>query len=72
MRWVLFAQGVAVFAGLYERVKVSKAGRAFGYATLAITEAFLPLVSLTGLVDVWLNFRKLPRDGRTDESRPSV
>ncbi|MCL4078137.1 YybS family protein [Coriobacteriia bacterium Es71-Z0120] len=72
MRWVLFAQGVAVFAGLYERVKVSKAGRAFGYATLAITEAFVPLVSLTGLVDVWLNFRKLPRDGRTDASRPSV
>lgn len=72
MRWVLFAQGVAVFAGLYERVKMSKAGRAFGYATLAITEAILPLVSLTGLVDVWLNFRKLPRDGRTDESQPSV
>ncbi|MDI6691998.1 MAG: DUF2232 domain-containing protein [Anaerosomatales bacterium] len=71
MRWVLFAQGVAVFAGLYERAKMSRAGRALGYATLAITEAILPLVSLTGLVDVWLNFRRLPRDGRTDATQPS-
>ncbi len=66
MRWVLFAQGIAVFAGLYERSKMSRAGRAFGYAALAITEAVLPLVSLTGLVDIWLNLRKLPRDGRTE------
>lgn len=70
MRWVLFAQGIAVFAGLYERTKVSKAGRAFGYAALAITEAVLPLVSLTGLLDVWLNLRKLPRDGRTEVPAP--
>ncbi|MDI6712428.1 MAG: DUF2232 domain-containing protein [Anaerosomatales bacterium] len=66
MRWVLFAQGIAVFAGLYERSKMSRAGRAFGYAALAITEAVLPLVSLTGLVDIWLNLRKLPRDGRAE------
>lgn len=66
MRWVLFAQGIAVFAGLYERSKMSRAGRAFGYVALAITEAVLPLVSLTGLVDIWLNVRKLPRDGRRD------
>jgi uncharacterized protein YybS (DUF2232 family) len=72
MRWVLFAQGIAVFAGLYERAKLSKAGRAFGYVALAITEAVIPLVSLTGLVDVWLNLRKLPRDGRTEAGRPSV
>lgn len=71
MRWVLFAQGVAVFAGLYERAKMSRVGRAFGYATLAVTEAILPLVSLTGLLDIWVNFRRLPRDGRTDASQPS-
>lgn len=69
MRWVLFAQGIAVFAGLYERSRMSRAGRAFGYAALAITEAVLPLVSLTGLVDIWLNLRKLPRDGGAGPAR---
>ncbi|MCX8007554.1 MAG: YybS family protein [Coriobacteriia bacterium] len=71
MRWVFFAQGIAVFAGLYERSKMSRTGRAFGYAALAITEAVLPLVSLTGLLDVWMNLRKLSRDGRTAASPPS-
>lgn len=63
VRWVLFVQGVAVFAGLYKKAGFSRASRTFGYVVLGLTEVLLPLVSLTGLADVWLNIRKLPRDG---------
>ncbi len=62
-QWVLFLQGVAVFAGLYKRAGFSRLSKALGYVLLGITEAFLPLVSLTGLVDMFVNVRKLPRDG---------
>ena len=67
-RWVFFVQGIAVFAGLYERAGLSRGVRRMGYVVLGITEALLPLVSLTGLADVWLNVRRLPRDG----ARPGV
>lgn len=75
VRWVLFVQGVAVFAGLYKKAGFARASRTFGYVVLGLTEVLLPLVSLTGLADVWLNIRKLPRDGHgaaggtTDSSR---
>ncbi len=62
-RWVFFLQGLAVFAGLYERARFPRFTRVLGYLMLGVTEALLPLVSLTGLVDVWLNVRRLPRDG---------
>lgn len=64
VRWVLFVQGVAVFAGLYQKVGFNRLSRTLGYVVLGLTETLLPLVSLTGLVDMWLNIRKLPRDGR--------
>ena len=63
-RWMFFLQGVAMFAGLYERAKLGRAARSVGYVVLGITEAILPLVSLTGLADIWLNLRRLPRDGK--------
>jgi hypothetical protein len=62
-RWVFFLQGLAVFAGLYQRAKVPRFLRAFGFVLLGVTEAFVPLVSLTGLADIWLNIRRLPRAG---------
>lgn len=61
-RWVFFLQGLAVFAGLYEKGKVSRPFRAFGFVFLGVTEAFAPVVSLTGLADIWLNIRRLPRE----------
>ncbi|MHB8705669.1 MAG: DUF2232 domain-containing protein [Coriobacteriia bacterium] len=64
VRWVLFVQGVAVFAGLYHKVGFTRLSRTLGYVVLGLTETLVPLVSLTGLVDMWLNVRKLPRDGR--------
>jgi hypothetical protein len=67
-RWLFFLQGVAVFAGLYERAGFSRTTRAAGYVLLGVTEALLPLVSLTGLADIWLNMRRLPRDGVVPET----
>jgi hypothetical protein len=61
-RLVFFLQGVAVFAGLYERAKFSRPARMAGFVLLGVTEAFAPAVSLTGLADMWLNLRRLPRE----------
>lgn len=69
VRGALFLQGLAVFAGLYRRAKLGAVGRTLGYVLLAITEVVTPiavpigLVSITGLVDLWINVRKLPRGG---------
>lgn len=68
-RWVFFLQGLAVFAGLYQRGKVKRPMRLFGFALLGVTEAYVPLVSLTGLADVWLNIRRLPREGSAPDER---
>ncbi|MBN1193190.1 MAG: DUF2232 domain-containing protein [Coriobacteriia bacterium] len=61
-RWVFFLQGIAVFAGLYERAKLARPVRAIGFVILGVTEAFVPAVSITGLADIWLNLRRLQRD----------
>jgi len=62
-RLVFFLQGIAVFAGLYERAKFARPVRLLGFVVLGATEMFVPAVSLTGLADMWLNLRRLPRDG---------
>jgi uncharacterized protein YybS (DUF2232 family) len=63
-QWVLFMQGIAVFATLYRRVGLGRLSRTLGFILLGVTEALVPLVSLTGLIDMWVNVRKLPRDGQ--------
>lgn len=67
-RWMFFLQGLAMFAGLYERAKFGRTARSLGYVLLGVTEALIPLVSLTGLADIWLNLRRLPRDGKPAEA----
>jgi hypothetical protein len=64
-RVVFLLQGLAVFAGLYRRAKVSRPVRMLGFALLGATEMMIPAVSLTGLADIWLNLRRMPRDGAT-------
>ncbi|MHB1136756.1 MAG: DUF2232 domain-containing protein [Coriobacteriia bacterium] len=64
-RMVFLLQGLAVFAGLYRRAKVSRPVRALGFALLGATEMIIPAVSLTGLADIWVNLRRMPRDGAT-------
>lgn len=69
---MLVLQGFAVFAGLYRKAGVKSLGRAVGFTVLAITEPLtavlvpVGLVGLTGLVDLWVNIRKLPRGGEPD------
>lgn len=68
-RFVFFVQGVAVFAGLYRKANVSRTMRGFGFVVLGVTELFVPAVSLTGLADVWINIRRLSRDGIVGEPK---
>jgi len=75
-QWVLFLQGIAVFAALYRKVGMGRLSRTLGFILLGVTEAFVPLVSLTGLIDMWVNVRKLPRDGQSggkgDTAKPAA
>lgn len=68
-RMVFLLQGVAVFAGLYRKAGVSRPIRFLGFAILGVTEMLFPAVSLTGLADIWLNLRRLPRDGAAPGGR---
>ncbi|HEY3317747.1 MAG TPA: DUF2232 domain-containing protein [Coriobacteriia bacterium] len=64
---LLAVQGLAVFAGLYRKAGMGAVGRGIGYVFLVITEPLtavlvpVGLVGLTGLLDLWVNLRKLPR-----------
>jgi uncharacterized protein YybS (DUF2232 family) len=71
-QWVLFLQGIAVFAALYRKVGLGRLSRTFGFILLGVTEAFVPLVSMTGLIDMWVNVRKLPRDGQSGGTGDAV
>jgi Predicted membrane protein (DUF2232) len=62
-RCVLFFQGVGDFSALYRKAGVGRVTRGLGYAFLAFSEVVVPVVSLLGLVDLFANLRKLPRDG---------
>jgi hypothetical protein len=66
---VLFAlQGFGVAAGVLERTRVGPGGRILALAALAVLDVFTLAVSFIGLVDFWVNFRRLPRDGATPPS----
>lgn len=77
-RGALFLQGVAVFAGLYDKAKLGGIGRTIGYVLLVLVEVLTPvlipigLVSITGLIDLWLNIRKLPRGGTGEPAEEPV
>jgi hypothetical protein len=66
---VLFAmQGVGVFAGLLNRLGVAGVVRILAWVALAMTSVLMPVASFLGLLDFWVNFRRLPRDGSTPPS----
>jgi hypothetical protein len=60
---LLFVQGLSVSAGLLSRSRVGRGGRILALAALAALDAFTFVVSFAGLLDFWVNFRKLPREG---------
>jgi len=63
-------QGLGVSAGVLERTGVGPGVRILALAALAVIDAFLAGIPLgfVGLVDFWVNFRRLPRDGVTPSS----
>lgn len=67
---VFTLQGVGVSAGVLDRTSVGLGGRILAWAALAVLDVFtvwtfLPFV---GLLDFWINFRHLPRDGATPQT----
>jgi len=65
----LFAlQGFGVSAGVLDRTGVGRGVRIFALAALAALDAFTFAISFVGLLDLWINFRRLPRDGATPQS----
>jgi hypothetical protein len=65
VRPVMFLQGAGAITALYERAGVGRFGRAVGFALLVGIEALAPVptVSALGTADLFVNLRKLPRDG---------
>jgi hypothetical protein len=62
-RTLLFIQGMGVSAGVLDRSRIGSFGRIAGLIALALLDALTFAVTFAGLVDFWVNFRKLPRDG---------
>jgi hypothetical protein len=63
VRPALALQGLSVFAALYRRIGVGRFMRTLGYALIGLTELLVPSVSVLGLIDLFLNFRKVARAG---------
>jgi hypothetical protein len=63
VRSLLFIQGVAVFAAVYRKMKAGRVTKVIGFVLLALTELFVPSVSVVGAVDLFANLRKIPRAG---------
>jgi hypothetical protein len=64
--YLLLIQGLAVYSALLKRAHVGTLGRAAAYVVLLVLNLLLSIVTLTGLADMWINFRRLPREGRPD------
>lgn len=64
-RTLFFLQGFSVVSGVLDRTSVGLGGRILALAVLAALDALTLVVSFTGLLDFWVNFRRLPRDGMT-------
>jgi hypothetical protein len=65
VRTLFVLQGLSVSAGLLDRAGVGLGGRILALAALAALDALTLVVSFVGLLDFWVNFRRLPRDGVT-------
>lgn len=65
IRPALALQGLSVFAALYRKIGVGRFMRTGGFALLGLTEVLLPSVSVLGVIDLFLNIRKVPRSAGT-------
>ncbi len=70
-RLPLLAQGAGVTAAALGRLRVGRMGGVVAFVFLAVAEIALYVVSIVGLADMWMNFRRLPREsGRAPETAP--
>jgi hypothetical protein len=67
---VFSLQGLGVTAGVLDRTGVGLGGRILAWAALAVLDALSAwtLFGFIGLLDFWINFRRLPRDGESPSS----
>jgi hypothetical protein len=66
---VVFAlQGAGVFAGVLNRLGLALGVRLLAWVILGLSSMLMPVASILGLLDFWVNFRRLPRDGSTPPS----
>lgn len=63
VRAIFALQGLGVAAGVLDRTHAGLGVRILVLAALAVLDVFTLAVSFIGLVDIWVNFRHLPRDG---------
>jgi uncharacterized protein YybS (DUF2232 family) len=62
-RALFFLQGLAVFSAIFDVPKTGRVKMIGLYLVLWLLDQVLLVVSLVGMVDFWMNFRHLPRDG---------
>lgn len=71
-RALFFLQGISVSTGVLDRLGAGLGLRIFALAGLVALDALTLVISFIGLLDFWVNFRHLPRDGVTPEPSTQV
>lgn len=70
--FVFAVQGAAVVAGMLDRIEASRGTRVLAWSAFVLLNIVIPAASLVGLLDFWVNFRRLPRDGAAPPPQPSA
>ena len=63
---LLTAQGLGILLFWLDRLSMPRWGRVAATVGAFVVEPILPVMTLAGLMDTWLNFRRLPRDSETE------
>lgn len=71
-RVLLVIQGLAVLAGVMQRMNWSTVIKALVIAVFLFMEMSFLVLALIGLVDLWINFRKLPRRETASEEQNDI
>jgi len=65
---LLTAQGLGILLFWLDRLSMPRWSRVAATVGALVIEPILPIMTLAGLMDTWLNFRRLPRDPGTEPS----
>jgi len=69
-RIALFVQGLAVVSSWLRTMGVGRTGRVFAYGAAFLADSATWVVSLMGLVDFWVNLRKIDRGDSGEPETP--